>query len=844
MPPYLQQRLFRIPGNIAVSIGLRWDFVGADPLDLDLSAVSFSSEGVLLDVVFFNHPFPLGTDEAGLRDCGVLVDPQQLPYMFIGGDSWIGGEEENGLSGIALAARRRACQLRSGKDGDLKRMDAMESMFSHIYEESELHEVEEALNVNSGDCLFDDDGHALGGGNCREMCDESVTFVMHKIPSDAAVIFLAVTSYTGADFSVLSSVELIVVNEMTNEQVGVIDLKHATGNGTANLACMLCRLPPAEQAVNATVLENQQMWDLRELNIRTFGYTFVDVLPLMMDVLGVDENSRSDALWQLPDYSLTKGPYSSMAHPLSDVRFGVGWHGDHDLDAFMVMLDEKNNYVDHVCPKPVKTQSKFPHTACHSGDAINGFGTLGDEEFVDLVTYRVPLSVETLIFGVNYVASFGSAADKTRSIFDVPKLYMRVQNRTSNWPNSIEVDRWNFHYDVESLELASKTKSFCWRQSGESGVDKREPAGVVHRYIGPDGKQYPVRTLVLGMLVKKGETSISRLFSEAYGQQVRDEVDTDGSPAYERGQSQRQQGNVVHSGEAGGDGITMDDIVPIFDYCPLHEYVPAGEFQSFSEMMPYLRCLAKYRRAVPNQLTQSLGLSGVNNPLNNRIVAQNAINPSTWEALKTSSAVLGYRAVKVQFLEVRHLKPMLPHVFKCHGEVWVCEKAPFSERKSLTPYDVPTFRTPFLNHRQNMVWDEKNPATAVTLFVREFDRLRAVVYDRAAFGYVDIDLMQIEELWVPSPLDDTAKTPADGMGVEGGGEAFNTVQRWFKLSGGPLCDGMLRLRLSRVPIHGALRDQEAVVEKVNRNRKDHEDLIARRVDENARKSYSGPCNLM
>ncbi|KEG09597.1 hypothetical protein DQ04_04971050, partial [Trypanosoma grayi] len=100
----LQQKVFRIPSNIVVSLGLRWDFIGADPLDLDLSAVCFTSEGMLLDCVFFNHPFPQGTNEAALRDSGLLVDPQQLPYMFVGGDSRIGGEEENQLPGLALAA--------------------------------------------------------------------------------------------------------------------------------------------------------------------------------------------------------------------------------------------------------------------------------------------------------------------------------------------------------------------------------------------------------------------------------------------------------------------------------------------------------------------------------------------------------------------------------------------------------------------------------------------------------------------------------------------------------------------------------------------------------------------
>lgn len=66
---------------------------------------------------------------------------------------------------------------------------------------------------------------------------------MHKIPPEAAVIFICVTSYSGADFTILPHVKLVLYNETTNERVGMIDLKATTGNGTANLACMLHRVP-------------------------------------------------------------------------------------------------------------------------------------------------------------------------------------------------------------------------------------------------------------------------------------------------------------------------------------------------------------------------------------------------------------------------------------------------------------------------------------------------------------------------------------------------------------------------------------------------------------------------
>ncbi|KAG5497106.1 hypothetical protein GH5_01637 [Leishmania sp. Ghana 2012 LV757] len=112
----VRQKVFRVPGSIVLSVGLTWDFVGADPVDLDLSAVCFTKEGRFLDVVFFNHLFAEGTDEALLQEQH-MVDAALLPYMFLSGDSSVGGEEENQLPGLALAARRRHQQLRRRPGG-------------------------------------------------------------------------------------------------------------------------------------------------------------------------------------------------------------------------------------------------------------------------------------------------------------------------------------------------------------------------------------------------------------------------------------------------------------------------------------------------------------------------------------------------------------------------------------------------------------------------------------------------------------------------------------------------------------------------------------------------------
>ncbi|RNF07315.1 hypothetical protein TraAM80_03450 [Trypanosoma rangeli] len=798
----MQQKVFRIPSNIAVSTGLRWDFIGADPVDLDLSAVCFTSEGMFLDCVFFNHPFPADTDEDALRSSGVLVDPQQLPYMFVSGDSRIGGEEENQLPGLALAAKRREYQLRSSstdsKKNEVQRMGIMDELFSRLYEEAELDEVEEVLG---------EDHRASRRRKRREFCDESVTFVMHKIPSEVSVIFLVVTSYTGADFTTLPGVKLEVVNETTNERVGEIDLKHSTGDGTASLACMLCRLPlltdnPAEP----------QLWDLRELNVRTFGYTFVDVLPVMLDVLNVEHNSRGDAVKRLPDYPLTKDDFQHTEQPLSDVRFGVGWYGEHDLDAFMVMLDENNDYLDHLHPKQAKLHSVHPHVARHSGDSLNGFGTTGDEEFIDLMMYRMPSEVHTILFGATYVESFGRSAGALKSIFDVPKLYLRLQNRTAERPNSSEVDRWNIHYEAE--------EEHAWKKGQKANKGEEGPRGSICRtYTGPDGKMYPVRMVLLGAMIKKGEVPF-------YAMYPRGRLD----------QQQFQQNHADHHGLS-----EPEENVPLFEYLPLHEYTPVSTVDFFSSLMPFLYGIARYRCNTGGSGTM---LGGAMHPPHAPSVMDEVTSwhfasfparssPLLWEEMKASGSILTYYGLQLQFVEVRNLRPALPHRFKCHGEAWVCGGMP-SGKRPITPHESPPFRTPYLIHRDKTRWNEKSPATSALFFVRKFDRIRVLVYEYATLGSVELDLLQFDELWRPTPQ-------PTSQGFKG---AFNCVEQWFPLTGGSLTDGEIRLRLFRVPDKVVLEVRKRMSAEANKRRRRLVQQRAERREDAARKRYATACHIM
>lgn len=807
----LQQKVFRLPESIALSVGLQWDFVGADPVDLDLSALCFTSEGMFVDCVFFNHQFPEGTDVEALRTSGLIVDVQQLPYMFVGGDSRIGGEEENQMPGLELFARRREYQLRNtggSKSNILKRAGITDAIFSRLYEAAELEMVEKTL---------DDEHKASNWIRHREFCDETVTFVMHKIPSDVDVIFIVVTSYTGADFTTLPGVKLVVVNETANEQVGVIDLKRSTGNGTANLACMLCRLQTVTPEIS-----RQQLWDLRELNIRSFGYTFVDMIPAIMDVIGIDEASRDDAVRLLPNYSLMKEPFHNMYNNnnngsmLLDVRFGVGWDGEHDIDAFMVIMDENNRYVDHIHPKQAKLRSVYPHAASHSGDAINGFGTVGDEEFIDFITYRMPPEAHTILFGAVYVETFGKSAASVKSIFDVPKLYLRLQNRTAERPNSFEVDRWDIYREVEKEKANSDKKKNSKRES----ISLEEPqheSTVCRTYVGVDGKTHFVYMVLLGAMVKKGEVPLINIYSGS-------------SP-----EEQRQ----LFQNEMEFDVSGVDNVMaPIFGYSSLRECIPVRKEDSFAAAMPYLHGVVRYRCDTvsskrPATRPQRTILYDVDNAVDCSTHTSHAVPVSLLSETRALQTITSLHALRVQFLEVRGLRLTLPHRFRCHGQAWVC-RGETSSKGEMQLFETPPFRTPYLIHRDKTVWDERSPATWTVFFVRLFDRIRVVIYEYAAFGSVDIDLTQLEELWAE----------AEQPSYNGRKMVFRGIKRWFPLSCSGSPSGEVCLRISRLPLKQALNSHKKKAEKCNKQWKQAVMQKNKLKDENVRKQYSFQCSVM
>ncbi|CAG9579438.1 conserved hypothetical protein [Leishmania major strain Friedlin] len=924
----VRQKVFRVPGSIVLSLGLSWDFIGADPVDLDLSAVCFTKEGRFLDVVFFNHLFPEGTDETALRT-HYMVDPELLPYMFLSGDSTVGGEDENQLPGLALAARRLHQRLRrrakhqaTARGGILGTRDytnAAANVFDRLYDEEQLADVQRAADEAIG---YDEDAadNEVGAGQrplrrrpCRhrELADEVLTFVMSKIPGEAEVIFITVSSYTGQDFTVLSRAKLVIYNESTNERVGVMDVRQTTENGTANLAAMLIRLPPSqeEEGVYGTDLGSvnggvaAQEWDLRELNVRTFGYSFVDTLPLMMDVLGVPRRSLLDVLQNVPDYSLSKAKAEIASWTLSDVRLGVGWSGEHDIDAFLVFLDENHNYVDHLYPKNGKLRSIARDAARHSGDALCGSSSAGDEEFIDLLTYRVPDNVGSIVVGATWMESFGPEKRTCKSIFDVPDLYLRLQNRTVMNPHSMEVDRWPLN-----------------REAHDPNVKKQLPTS----YKDAENKEQPVRAVVLGALMKTGTQPFEALFPN--GRRIDQHFHKHGRSLSVSGAGQSRSASVASRADDGG-GVAVSECeadreeeVPLFQLVPIHQYVPVDPREGMSRVIPYLQCMMAYaatverhtiaaaRRRVAEAEAARRGhatlYSGVESckaaPLDTRagtadtrlvLNRENNMvgwNPATsaslrrggrgevtvqtarkqaereqaasdtaettllrnryecmWEKIKHYDNRTDLFAIAVQFLEVVEVQPQMPDRFRCHGEVWV-----FGQTNCIVPvhgsvsvFDNKPYRSPVLVDREKLAWaDPSSSSSSCGYFiVHKYDRLRVMLFETASVGVADLDLLSMDALWAGK---DNVR---DGTLAD----RFNPVECNVRLEGGAneagtgelVYSAEVRLRVSRVPLNAAMKRLQQQADRINAQR-GHVQKLQNRYDERYYNKQYKRCTVM
>eukprot|EP00758_Cryptobia_borreli_P013275 Tbor_TRINITY_DN5817_c2_g2::TRINITY_DN5817_c2_g2_i2::g.6664::m.6664 len=369
----VRQDVFHIPEHLSVSLGLQWDFIGAKPVDLDASSVSFTEDGKCIEAVFFNN----------LKSKG--------EYMYHSGDNQTG--ENN-----------------------------------------------------------DED-------------DENLYFDMAKIPPEVSFIMVCVTSYTGVDFTVVEKATCRLVNRATKQTVHEFGLG-VVGNHTATLLCAFSRT----QVPNGDRMDT--FWAMREINIPCMGYTFADVLLKMLDLLAVQDSDREQCLLGLPDYSLVKDAVNTNITP-SQLKMGLGWDAENDLDAALVMLTEDNAYVDHVHAKYGKLRSR-DGAVIHSGDKLNGYDVIGDDEYLTVDLNLLDKGVAKVFFLVFLYDGSSS------SLGGVPHGYVRIQNKAPKETIYRELDRYNLGKcgDASSFifSMAYREKNSVWsytsiNESIKSGRD-------------------------------------------------------------------------------------------------------------------------------------------------------------------------------------------------------------------------------------------------------------------------------------------------------------------------------------------------------------------------------------
>lgn len=767
----LSQQVWRTPEDILLSFGLSWSFLGRAPADLDLSAVAFAKGGRYFDGVFFNHPTPGDELEEAERTADV-VKSGELPYMFLCGDSRTGGEEEN--RAMSLDESDRPPQLRSA--------------FARAHQEAAHHRPREQAVLSSAamfDCLMEKEvGEARWRREQRAagsvetpaspvarrhpLSDESIVLQLARVPAEVEVIFLTATSYTGVDFSALASVRLDVMDETHQMRVGSMNLHHGARHGTANVSVCLMRVPSADEDAL-----HSQHWDIREINVGAKGFTFVDVIPTMLTILGIPTASHMDVLRSIPNYSLRKQcvwnrpPTSenlneefetSLDDPqFWDVRFGVGWSGDHDLDAFLVIMDEEHQRVAHLHPKNSRGLSTAArrHLGCqHSGDCRSAVGISGDGESIDMMVPALPPNAHTILVGVSLAGSLATAmtgnaphtmvtaassstpvtTTQPTSIADIPQLYMRLQNRSVQNPYATEVDRWDVYRDAAAAKKSDEVNDGL----SVIGDIRREGA----------------HTLVLGALVRCGDQPVPEDIQQAWASQNRD--------------------------------TQPPTRMPYFEYVPLHQLVPvatslhASTSAAFSGTIAYLQSLTTliHHHLAKRSASHYSSVSAVSSRAGSDV---RAVPPCLLPARRCKDLLDSVRqsgwskvfGLVVEMVEVVSLEPRRPDSFRCHAEAWVHGCGPGETRQSLhrslkgeaaggddgsfslarfllgsktpwAPKNVP-MRTPLLTNAEKRSW-EAGLANGYFI-IHVYDRIRLMVYSDASFGVGDINMMDHMDLF-------------------------------------------------------------------------------------------------
>eukprot|EP00759_Apiculatamorpha_spiralis_P053021 PhF_6_TR6086/c0_g1_i1/m.8884 len=323
---------FKIPKELSIAVGLRWEFAGADPIDLDASCVLYNGSGECTEVVFYNN-----------------------------------------------------LKNKSGS-------------------------VEHSGDNRNGEDEGDD--------------DEVVTVHFNQLPSDIQQMIFCVTSPSGVEFTEVSMAACRLVNVHNKRVLDEFGIG-VFGRHTATILCTVIRRP--------AVGFSDEYWELVELNIPAMGKTFVDLLPVMQDLLTPEIKAKfkeqakagghSDAN-ALPKYDMQKGEVVDVPLNLSFLKFGVGWDGENDVDAIMLMLDSDGNYLDHISPKNGKTAT-LDNAASHSGDKQHGFQSQDDDEAITIDLSKVYSKVSRLFFAL--ALHNGEEA----SLNTVPQCYARMCHKAT-----------------------------------------------------------------------------------------------------------------------------------------------------------------------------------------------------------------------------------------------------------------------------------------------------------------------------------------------------------------------------------------------------------------------------
>lgn len=729
-------------------------------------------------MAFFGHPICGGAPSPDIFRDQYVVEAQDLPYMFLTGDSRTGGEDVNRV--MAMEEKERHPQSESALYQ--RHFDASGNASGH-HQHNRTHDrimVDAAKLVDRQ--LFERDGvqgkslplspwnllqrrllhEEAGAGRRRPLCDEAIVLNMSQIPKETEIIFICVTSYTGQDFSRLSSVRLDVIDETHQQRIASFDVQHTTGNGTANLCACVTRVasPDPKTAGGPHVRLpplHTHLWDLRELNVRTLGYTFVDVMPMALNAMGIPPHTHSDVMRNIPNYSLRKSqpqhlysaatgnsgavpqadysrPHSSRSGArqeqvlssaremrggednLCDLRFGVGWDGEHDVDAFLVMLDSAHRHVAHVHPKLSRTLSAEVRRqfACqHSGDCRSGVGHSGDAESMDILAYALPPEVHTVFVGITLEDSHSSTTSTggsplpttavgmaavsspffqkpASSVVDVPGLYLRLQNRVLHHPYAVEVDRWDIYKERAAhergvghsmLSLCTSEKDAANKEGKEKEKEEQQsPGTAAETSLVAEAVAARTRTLLLGALVRSGEVPLQQLFPD--GRSVSDALSL--SPREASPQSREGCATPRATEDQGGSTLPAPlserqrqleerSGVPQFTYVPLRHLLPHDPSRSsFSGVIVYLESLGSLIDRLSSGKNSSIASASHRHRLTPSCSPRRRV-PSTLairEAIQREAwnEVFG---LQLEFLQVVKMQPQLPDAFRCHGEAWV-----------------------------------------------------------------------------------------------------------------------------------------------------------------------------